>query len=82
MRRKKRVRERERGDILDDLWRNHFTGSTPGCETVEDDDLVLEGFAEGSFAVFDVLASCLLTRRRRIDTYDSILWTPILTIEV
>jgi hypothetical protein len=38
------------GDILDDLWRDHFTGSAPGCETVEDDDVVLEGFGEGGFA--------------------------------
>ena len=38
------------GDVLDDLWRNDFAGSAPGCETVEDDDLVLEGFAEGGFA--------------------------------
>jgi len=39
------------GDELDDLWRDHFTGSAPGSETVEDDDLVLEGFGEGGFAV-------------------------------
>jgi len=47
-----RRREREGRDALDDLWRNYFAGTAPGCETVEDDDVVLEGFSEGGFAEF------------------------------
>lgn len=27
---------------LYDLWRNYFAGTAPGCEAVEDDELVLE----------------------------------------
>ncbi len=50
-----RVGDALRGDaanLLDDLWGNDFTGSAPGCETVEDDDVVLEGFGEGGFAAW------------------------------
>jgi hypothetical protein len=43
-------REREGNDVLDDLWRNYFAGTAPGCKTVENDDVVLEGFSEGGFA--------------------------------
>jgi hypothetical protein len=45
-----RERKMEGKDVLDDLWRNYFTGTAPGCKAVEDDDVVLEGFSEGGFA--------------------------------
>jgi hypothetical protein len=70
------------GDSLDDLRGNNFTGSAPGCETVEDDDFVLEGFAEGVFAVGNVSYSSACHCGGGIEAHDSILWTPILTVLV
>jgi len=75
--------------VLDDLRRNDFTWSAPGCETVEDDDTILDGLSEGGFAALGVLANSSACACHCAgggggggggEAYVSIFWTPILTI--
>jgi hypothetical protein len=57
---------RERKDLLDDLRSNDLARTAPGCEGIEDDDLVvLKSGLELYFAVHHVSISPLLSRRVR-----------------
>ena len=78
-------------DILYDLWRNDFAGTAPGCEGVEDDDLVFfDGGAVFSFAVEGNYVSIYSIKLNAIpcelkgagkSTHFARLWTPMLTVE-
>jgi len=83
-----------REDVLYDLRRNDLAGTAPGCEGIEDDDLVvLKRGLELGFAVHlsvsihtpskhcRLSASQPWTRPARGGTYLERLWTPILTAD-